>query len=123
MEPTKEISPEIREQIEAKAKEFKEKTVHGEIVNDEELRAVAGGMEFDPNRAICGWTYTDLHALLCWVYESYHDPSERYDYAKEITVDVAYSYIPSIQWEHYKSNSYPAFIDLPMWNIWNGLGL
>ena len=123
MQNKKELSPEIRAQINAKAREFREKKAKWEIVKDEELRTVAGGAGFDPNDTICGWTYTDLHALLCWVYESYHIPSEPYDFAKALTIDVANSCIPSVLWDHFSGNSYPAFIDQPMHNIWSGIGI
>ena len=123
MENKRELSPEIREQIEAKAREFREKKELREPVKDEDLKAVAGGTGFDPNRTICGWTYAELHSILCWVYESYHDPSEPADYAKYLTIDVANSYIPSIQWEHYCGYNYPDFIEVPMYNLWSGIGL
>ncbi len=123
MENKRELSPEIREQIEAKAREYREKKALREIVRDEDLEAVAGGTGFDPNRTILGWTYADLHYILCWVYESYHKPSEPADFAKYMTIDVANSYIPSIQWEHYSGYDYPDFIEVPMYNLWSGIGL
>ena len=123
MENKRELSPEIREQIEAKAREYREKKELREIVRDEELETVAGGAGFDPNRTFCGWTYDELHSILCWVYESYHKPSEPADYAKYMTIDVANSYIPSIQWEHYVGYNYPDFIEVPMYNLWSGLGI
>ena len=123
MENKRELSPEIREQIEAKAREYREKKELREPVKDEDLKAVAGGTGFDPNLTICGWTYAELHSLLCWVYESYQKPSEPCDYAKLLTIDVANSYIPSIQWEHYSGYNYPDFIEVPMYNMWSGIGL
>ena len=123
MENRNQLSPKIREQIEAKAREYREKKELREIVRDEDLKAVTGGTGFDPNRTICGWTYAELHYILCWVYESYHKPSEPGDYAKSLTIEVAKSYIPSIQWEHYSGYNYPDFIEVPMYYLWSGIGI
>ena len=88
-----------------------------------ELGTIAAGGPFDPpdlNLVVCGWTGYDLYNLLCWVYTSYHDPLDKADFAKGLTIDVAYSYIPSVAWKEYRDYDYPAFIMLPIQQIWRG---
>ena len=114
MEKKFEPTPELREKIQ----EIKDRLTHSEAseqLSVEDLETVSGGGPFDrppldPNKQINGWTYTELHDILCWVYESYGSVS--------ITIGVANDYIPSAFWEQHSSYPYPAFIDLPMWKLW-----
>ena len=92
-------------------------------VNDEELEKVTGGasqfqrQELDPNKVILGWTYTELHDILCWVHEAYND--------KNLTVSVANDYIPTGWWFDFLGYGYPAYFEQPMLKIWcsNELGV
>ena len=112
-EPTPEVRNKVRE-IKDRLERSESKTQQVQL-SMEELDAVSGGGPFDrppldPNKEILGWTYTDLHNILCWVYESYGDVI--------LTIGVANDYIPSGYWSEYASYPYPEFIDLPMGRIW-----
>ena len=129
MESNFNIPPETRAKIEEMIREFKEKKDYPavkELSIDDLEKVAAGGPfdrpELDPNMELNGISYTDLHTLLCWVYESYHNPAEKYDVAKDLTIDVAYSYIPSVFWKEFKQYPYPAFIEEAMWRIWCPVG-
>ena len=89
--------------------------------NKELDRVVGGGYEripLDPDRKINGWSYTELHSVLCWTYESYFTGTKPCDYAKYLTVDVANSFISSVHWDECLIYDYPEFIDEAMYRIW-----
>lgn len=125
MEKKFEPTPKMKEKIEAKVREFKEKEARGELkpLKLEELDAVAGGgglarPELDPNKVINGWNYTDLYNILCWTYESYYDPADLGIFAKDLTIGLAMDIIPSHFWVAFFYCAYPAFITEPMWRLW-----
>ena len=120
IEGLKRVKPELSE------KDIKEKMNNIELnkIDDKDLENVTGGglfdfferQKLDPNKKILGWTYTELHDILCWVHESYND--------KNLTVGVANDYIPTGWWFDYLSYDYPAYFEQPMLKIWcsNELG-
>lgn len=88
-----------------------------------DLEKVTGGgpfdrPELDPNKVINGWSFKDLHAVLCWTYESYHTPGEVPDWGKMITMDFADEILPSTVWKQYAYLDYPDFFEQPMLKIW-----
>ena len=117
VESLKKVNPELSE------KDIKAKMNNIQKLNDEELGKVVGGgferPDLDPNKEICGWTYTDLYELLCWVYESWTGPTTmEKQSARDITLGVANDMLPTSLWQKYKNYDYPAFIKEPMWRIW-----
>ena len=113
----KKLKPELSEE------DIKAKMNNVQKLNDEELGKVVGGgferPELDPNKEICGWTYTDLYELLCWCYESWTGPTTiEKQSARDITLGVANDMLPTSLWQKYKNYDYPAFIIEPMWRIW-----
>ena len=120
VEGLKKVKPELSEE------EIKEKMNNVKIkeVNDEELAKVVGGgferPDLDPNKEICGWTYTDLYELLCWCYESWTGPSTlEKQTARDITLGLANDMICSSLWKKWDYCEYPAFIREPMWRMWS----
>ena len=116
VEGLKKVKPELNEEdIRKKMNKITE-------VSDEELGKVTGGgnpferIALDPNKVILGWTYTELHDILCWVHEAYND--------KNLTVGVANDYIPTGWWFDFLGYDYPAYFEQPMLKIWcsNELG-
>ena len=117
IEGLKKVKPELSEE------DIKAKMNNIQKLNDEELGKVVGGgferPDLDPNKEICGWTYTDLYELLCWCYESWTGPTTmEKQSARDITLGVANDMLPTSLWQKYKNYDYPAFIIEPMWRIW-----
>ena len=121
VESLKKVKSELNEEeIKEKMDNFKLKKA-----DDGELSKVTGGgsgferPDLDPNKEICGWTYTDLYELLCWCYESWTGPTTmEKQSARDITLGVANDMLPTSLWQKYKNYDYPAFIIEPMWRIW-----
>ena len=112
IESLRKVKPELsKEEIKEKMDNYKLKKV-----KDEELANVSGGgnpfqrQEFNPNKVIFGWTYTELHDILCWVHEAYND--------KNLTASVANDYIPTGWWFDFLGYDYPAYFEQPMLKIW-----
>ena len=106
--------------IRAKIEDIAKNRGDCELIGEKELDIVAGGTdEVDiENIRINGWTYEELYKVLCWTYESYYIPGESWDYAKGLTIDVAFSIIPSVRWKECSYLPYPAFIKEPIRRIW-----
>ena len=125
MKSRNELNPDLRAKAEARIRDFCAATDHPEVreLSMAEMEPAAGGGPLDMpdlNQEICGYTGIDLYNLLNWVYTSYHDPLDPADFAKDITVDVAESCIPSVLWKQYKGLDYPDFITIPIRIIWRG---
>ena len=128
MNLTEEKKEKVIEGLKKEKPELSEKDIKAKMnnipkLNDEELEKVVGGgferPDLDPNKEICGWTYTDLYELLCWCYETWTGPTTiEKQTARNITLGVANDMIPTSLWQKYKDCDYPEFIKEPMWRIW-----
>ena len=119
----KKVKPELSEEDIKKMNNIELKKVKGE-----DLEKINGGGLFDfleygeinPNQEINGWTYNDLHYILCWTYETCISLNDSEDMAKNRTIAFAEELFPSSFWAKFAYLNYPEFINQPMWKIWRG---